>query len=291
MLTDTLSRDNNARIVKTIKRIEKKLGADLLLIFAPISEPLDRIVKRFLERLNPSRKNEKNGLLLVILETNGGSAEVAERISNLFRHFYKRVHFLIRDHAYSAGTIITMSGDEIFMNYYSVLGPIDPQVKAHNGKWVSAMNYLDKIDELLEKVRKNEITSPEFLAVKEFDLGELKAYEQAKNLSVDLVTKWLTLYNLYAVHETEEERKDKAKKIAESLVNNSQWKTHGRPLGIDTIRELGVNVKDYQDEKVFDKSISVTLDELCDCFEEYTETHGFNGGIMTREDSLYAKNG
>ena len=38
--------------------------------------------------------------------------------------------------AMSAGTILVMSGDDIYMDYYAVLGPIDPQVRNQNGTYV-----------------------------------------------------------------------------------------------------------------------------------------------------------
>jgi hypothetical protein len=37
------------------------------------------------------------------------------------------------------------------MDYYSVLGPIDPQVNNKDGKLVPALGYLDKINELIIK--------------------------------------------------------------------------------------------------------------------------------------------
>lgn len=44
-----------------------------------------------------------------------------------------------------------MSGDEIFMDYYSVLGPIDPQVQNNNGEWVPELGYLEKYKQLVTK--------------------------------------------------------------------------------------------------------------------------------------------
>lgn len=34
---------------------------------------------------------------------------------------------------------------------FSVLGPIDPQVKNKEGNFVPALGYLDKVNELIEK--------------------------------------------------------------------------------------------------------------------------------------------
>ena len=81
------------------------------------------------------------------------------------------------DCAYSAGTIFCMSGDEIMMDYFSVLGPIDPQVQNKEGRFVPALGYLDKVSSLLEKAKNGTLTNVEFLILKDFDLAELRAYE------------------------------------------------------------------------------------------------------------------
>ena len=48
------------------------------------------------------------------------------------------MNFIVPEYAYSAGTIFCMSGDNIYMDYYSVLGPIDPTVQNKDGRWVAA---------------------------------------------------------------------------------------------------------------------------------------------------------
>ncbi|WP_205749473.1 SDH family Clp fold serine proteinase [Aquirufa rosea] len=93
------------------------------------------------------------------------------------------VDFIIPNYAYSAGTIFCMSGDNIFMDYFSVLGPIDPQVQNKEGKWVAALGYLDKVHEAIEKSSRGVLTDAEYLMIKDLDLAELRSYEQAKDLT------------------------------------------------------------------------------------------------------------
>ena len=68
---------------------------------------------------DPNKKNK----LLVVLTTTGGSGSAVERYVNILRRHYNEVSFIIPDYAYSAGTIFCMSGDNIYMDYFSVLGP------------------------------------------------------------------------------------------------------------------------------------------------------------------------
>ena len=87
-----------------------------------------------------------------------------------------------------------MSGDEIWMDYFSVLGPIDPQVQNKDGRFVPALGYLDKVNELIEKAKNNTLTNAEFLILRDFDLAELRHYEQAKELTITLLKRWLAKY-------------------------------------------------------------------------------------------------
>jgi hypothetical protein len=86
-----------------------------------------------------------------------------------------------------------MSGDKIYMDYSSSLGPIDPQV--WNGKqWVPALGYLNKVEEFLQKERDGKLTRAEFLILQSQDLAMLSQCEQAKALTITLLKKWLVEY-------------------------------------------------------------------------------------------------
>jgi len=130
--------------------LEGKLSGEVILIRAPMAPGVDDVVRREIE--NVASKPGCRDQLIVVLETNGGSIEVVERISDVFRHHFKSVVFVIPNVAYSAGTVLTLSGDSIYMDYYSVLGPIDPQIKNRDGRWVPGLGYLEKYNALVEKV-------------------------------------------------------------------------------------------------------------------------------------------
>lgn len=97
--------------------LENILNSDILLYYGEFIDGVEKVVKDVIEDID-----NKKDTLSVILTTNGGSITPVERIVNIFRHHYKEVNFIIPDHAYSAGTILSMSGDNIYMDYYSVLG-------------------------------------------------------------------------------------------------------------------------------------------------------------------------
>lgn len=96
------------------------------------------------------------------------------------------------------------------------------------------------------------ISQAEFLILKDFDLAELRAYEQAKELAVDLIMKWLVKYKFkdWAVHSdgssvTTEEKKERATKIANTLSNNNIWKSHGRAINMQELESMNLKINDY----------------------------------------------
>lgn len=248
----------NNLLSNEIETIEQLTSSDVLAINGPIIDDLLNIVLNLIEDINPKKDS-----LSVILTTNGGSAEVAERLVHIFRHHYKTVNFYVPDYAYSAGTILCMSGDEIYMDYHSVLGPIDPQVQNKEGKFVPALGYLDKIQKLIDLAKRGEISQAEFLILKDFDLAELKAYEQARDLTVDLLKEWLVKYKFKNWDYSEslkqkvsnELREKTAKKIAEVLGDNNIWHSHGRPINIDKLNEIRLQIQDFGENKQLHSAI------------------------------------
>lgn len=235
-------------------QLEGQLGCDVINYYGPIMGGIENELLDIIEKLasNPDKKDQ----LAVILTTNGGSSETVERYVNIIRKHYEKVIFIVPDYAFSAGTIFCMSGDEIWMDYFSALGPIDPQVPNKDGKFVPALGYLDKINELLLKAQSNNISDAEFLILKDFDLAELRFYEQAKELTIDLLKRWLVKYKFknWSTHKstgltvTEQDKKDRAEEIADKLGDNKIWKTHGRPINIEELEELKLRIEDYSNK-------------------------------------------
>ena len=238
---------------RALGEIEKVLDSDVLCYFGPIADGNEPLFLQIIEDL--AQDPVKREQLAIVLTTTGGSAMAVERYVNIIRKHYSKVIFVIPDYAYSAGTIFCMSGDEIWMDYSSVLGPIDPQVKNKEGKYVPALGYLDKVNEMISKAQKNQLSQAEFLILKDLDLAELRAFEQAKELTITLLKKWLVKYKFknWNVHGstgekvTEEDKKKRAEEIAKQLGDNKKWKSHGRPINIEELEGLKLQIKDFSD--------------------------------------------
>lgn len=234
--------------------LEEHFEADILTYYGAFDGG-ENILLRIIEELTADE--DKKDKIYIILTTGGGSATVVERLVNILRHHYQEVNFIVPDFAYSAGTIFCMSGDNILMDYFSVLGPIDPQVRNKENKMVPALGYLDKINELIEKAQNNELSNAEFIILKDFDLAELRSYQQAKDLTIDLLEKWLVKYKFknWSEHRTdpdklgqavtEDEKIQRAKEIGDALSDNKIWKFHGRPINIEALKLLRLEIDDY----------------------------------------------
>ncbi|HNU59748.1 MAG TPA: serine dehydrogenasease [Aquaticitalea sp.] len=272
-----------------LKALEDHFQADILTYFGPFEGGIESTFLKIIEELidDPNKKDT----IYIVLTTGGGSATVVERLVNILRQHYTEVNFIVPDYSYSAGTIFCMSGDNILMDYFSVLGPIDPQVQNKEGRLVAALGYLDKINELIEKAQNNTLTQAEFIILKDFDLAELRGYEQAKDLTIDLLENWLVKYKFknWATHRknpaklgqpvTPQEKIDRAKEIAGHLSDNKEWKSHGRPINIETLKRLGLEIDDYSNNADRRKLIRNYYEIVSD----YVTSRGYRVFVQTRK--------
>ena len=267
--------------------LETRLGADFLCQHGPIIDGNETLFLRIVEQIANEKKHDT---LYVCLTTTGGSATAVERYVNIIRGNYKEVNFIIPDYAYSAGTIYCMSGDNILMDYSSVLGPIDPQVPNKEGRYVPALGYLDKVKELLDKAQAGTISQAEFLILKDLDLAELRRYEQAKELTIDLLKKWLVKYKFknWVNHQTDENLKGqevtdaqkikRAEEIADKLSDNKIWKSHSRPINMEALRDIRLVITDYGEDRQLQKLIRDYHYLVID----FIKMQNFNGMLHTR---------
>ena len=273
----------NNLINQALFDLENYLASDVIAINSSIVKEMLPMIRDSIEMM---KKNSQRNKLSIILTTNGGSAEVAERLVYIFRKHYNEVDFFVPDYAYSAGTILCMSGDNIFMDYYSVLGPIDPQVMNKDGVFVPALGYLDKIKELLDMAKAGTISEAEFLILKDFDLAELKAYEQAKNLTVDLLKEWLVKYKFKNWNITEgsnkqvtkEMKDERAEEIAKELGDHNKWLSHGRALNIEKLTGIGLKIEDFG----LDQNLSYRIKNFHNLMIENMQASGINSQIRIR---------
>jgi hypothetical protein len=293
MASKNSHRSANVLVSEQLKKnasvLEKAMDSHVLTWWGPIQRPVDELIRRAIEhrvKLGPRRRR-----LTVVLQTPGGYIETAERIANIFRKHYSWVSFMVPNFAMSAGTVLVMSGDEIWMNYFSTLGPIDPQVERRDGRegLIPALGYLAKYEEFVEKSRNGKLTSAEAaFFVQNFDAAELYSYEQAKKLSVELLKAWLVKYKFknwkttktHRRRVTPKLRKERAADIGNKLSNTEKWCSHSRGISMSVLkRDLNLRIEDI-DEKT---EIRDALDNYYELLENYLGTIHAGGALHTAD--------
>lgn len=251
-----------------LAKLESHFNADVIFYYGPIANSLEKPFRDFIEDLKADKV--QHNTLCIILNTPGGSAETVEKMVKITRHHYQEVYFIVPDSAYSAGTIFCMSGDKIFMDYSSSLGPIDPQV--FNGKnWVPALGYLDKVEEMISKSANGTLTQAELIMLREQDLAMLRRHEQARDLTIALLKEWLVKYKFknWNTHKdgtsvTPKQKEDRAKDIAKDLGDNKLWHSHGRSIGISALTiVLKLKIEDYSNDTTLKPLIRDYNDLIC----------------------------
>jgi len=200
----------------------------------------------------------------VIIETPGGSGEVAEDIVRLLRNRFKEVNFIIPGWAKSAGTILVLSGDSILMGQSSALGPIDAQL-SWQGKHFSAHALLESLKKIKDEVIRTGVLNKAYIPIlSAMSPGEIENADNALNFAKELVKKWLVDYKFrtWIKHSsnnqivTQEEKEKRANEIATVLCDHGHWKTHGRSIKIDDLEKMRVLIDDYSKNEKLNKAIT-----------------------------------
>lgn len=174
----------------------------------------------------------------VVLVTPGGSGTQVAKFVDKLRPRFDTVSFILPNIAMSAGTIFSMSGDEIIMTNSSYIGPVDPQVPNKDGTYIPAQAILTLIEEIQTKgneaIKKG--INPDWTdlqILRQIDPKEIGNAINASKYSVELVENYLHDYKFktWITHSdgnpvTPEQRKQRANEIANQLCKHSLWKTH-----------------------------------------------------------------
>jgi len=266
------------------KLLETKVDSDVISFLGPLLHGAERLIRGAVENID----NKRNGIYF-FLETPGGYVEPVQRIADILRYHYDKVHFVVPDHAMSSGTVLVMSGDAILMDYYSILGPIDPQVESKDGRLVSALGYLIQYDRLVTKAKSGEITTAEMaFMIEKFDPATLYRYEQERELSISLLREWLATYKFKNWHVTETRkikvddkmRRKRAEEIGQKLSDPERWHSHGIGITMKTLREeINLQIEDFGQDADLNNKIRQYFGLLWD----YRGRRGHSFVVHTRE--------
>lgn len=176
----------------------------------------------------------------VLIHSPGGSPDATERIVHILRNRFQEVHFLVPHSAYSAATMMALSGNTITLHPSATLGPIDPQLSDPQYGFVPARSIKRGFEKVRDIIAKE---GPEALPayiplIEKYSLHLLELCDDSENLSKKLVTDWLRDYMFKGKENVE-------KQIEEIVTFFSAYDTHlthSRPLVFDKIKNFGLSV-------------------------------------------------
>lgn len=262
-------------------QLERRLNADVLALMGPLLPGVDHTALQAAESLLDEHKRPK---LAVVLSTDGGVVEIVEQIVHIFRYHWQEVLFVIPDRAMSAGTVLAMSGDAILMDYSSILGPIDPQI-ARGQKLVPALSYLTQFDRIMKKFEHGAATTGDVALLDKFDLAELHQFEEARELSISLLEKWLVKYKFKdwtktetnGSHVDDEMRRARAKEIATALSDHERWHSHGRGISMEVLtKELNLRIDDFG----ADPELRLSVHQYAGFLRDYMNRSEIHGAFL-----------
>ena len=200
--------------------------------------------------------NGKSESIDVLHHSPGGQPDATERIVHMLRNKFKEVHFIIPHSAYSAATMLALSGDSITLHPSATLGPIEPQINGTPAR--SIKRGFDKVKEVI-KTEGPEALPAYIPLIEKYTLDLLEICEDSEKLSKELVSNWITDFMLKGKEKYE-------RQIKESVDYFSDYDTHllhSRPLVISKLKKFDLNI--YQADDTLSESI----------WEAYVHINGF----------------
>lgn len=259
--------DLQNELQRLIKAYNKHTGRYMFVYAADINKGRTRgidvsLVQDDFYNIQDILRESKHKKLDFYIETPGGSGEAAEEIAKFLRKKFDEVNFVIAGEAKSAGTILVLSGDNIYMTDTGSLGPIDAQVKIGRSI-VSAHDYKEWVNQKRDEAAKLGSLNPfDAVMVAQISPGELYGVINSLEFAKDLVKVWLEQYKFknWTVTKknktpvTDEMRRNRAHEVAEMFCDHTTWRTHGRSLKIEDLKEV-LEIRRIEDDKALEDII------------------------------------
>ena len=185
-----------------------------------------------------------NGAVDVLLHSPGGRPDATERLVALLRNKFQEVNFLIPHSAYSAATMLALSGNHIILHPSATLGPIDPQI---NG--IPARSIKRGFENAKKKIAKEgPETLPAYIPlIEKYTLDLLELCGDSEKLAKELVSTWLKKY----MFKNEKGVGRKIGKAVKYLSDYDKHLMHSRPLSFEKLAEFELKIE-FADETLQD---------------------------------------
>ncbi len=127
--------------MKSYEILEKLSNEDTLVISLITGEkrPLELFATQIALDILPIfydifEETGRKKIIKLVLRSNGGVLDAPLPIVNLIREYCDNFNIYVPENAHSAGTLIALGADKIFMSPFGSLSPIDPQINIEDRK-------------------------------------------------------------------------------------------------------------------------------------------------------------
>ncbi len=209
-------------------------------VFSPIALPIGAMLNvhamQILEQALIRFRKDGCEDLYVILTTLGGDIHFPELFTSKARGLgFKMINMIIPSIAMSAGTLLAMLSDRIIGFSFASIGPVDPQIivqTPHGLRVVSAIAYKRLIEETLPRLANEKNLGVDGLS-RLYIAQDMYLYQESLR-SLDYVK--------HMLHSNVKPKLDENKFEELLSIFLTDVKTHGKPLGLRILKELGFNV-------------------------------------------------
>ncbi len=163
----------------------------------------------------------------LIIHTPGGYHLAAEMMAMAIKFHTAKVTVMVPFYAMSGGSMMSLAADEIRMEKYSVLGPVDPQIPTPDGTWPAS-----SLATLVKSKPIQNVSDRMIIMSEEANLET----ENAKAFVM-----WLLVDKM---------DKEQAERVADFLARG--YMSHATPITLDVARTLGLNVVEGVPDKVYE---------------------------------------
>ena len=207
------------------------------------------------------------------LDSPGGSARDAYKIALLLRSIACRIRVVIPDYAKSAGTLLSLVADEIYMAPAAELGPLDVQLdyEKNPGMRVSALDRIGNLNEITEAARDIVLGLGGEVRYKT-RLGRAETVSVMADLAASLLKPLVSQVDPTILHQSNRmlkeaadygkrlmlTREDCPRELAMSLPDRltKDYPTHGYAISLDEASELGLPVKPIEEYEFCEQVIA-----------------------------------
>jgi hypothetical protein len=220
----------------------------------------------------------------LVIISNGGSPEAAERIVRLLRGRFASIRLVVPANAYSAATLIGFSADEILMTSAGTLGPIDPQINGVPARAI--LRAFERVEARLKAEGPQALTAYMPLLAK-YDLHLLELCRTGEELSKDLARRWLSSYMFKCAVDD-----PRVQEIVTFFSDHDVHMSHGRSIDRNLAREKGLNVQNVESIDGFApliRSLANQFEIFIDktpFFKLFENAHGITWGRQAQQVTI-----